>query len=72
MFSAYTWREVYIRLAVIEKSVTEGKRKTQAAGRGGCVVGDDLVSRELALRVPSAQVGLTTGFEKGPGVPPPP
>ena len=34
-------------------------------------VGDDLLYREVTLRVPSALAGLTTGFEMGPGVPPP-
>ena len=47
------------------------------SGRGGIKkaderVGDDLLSQGAAPPVPSAQVGLTTGFEKGPGVPPPP
>jgi len=36
------------------------------------VVGDDLLSQGTAPPVPSARVGLTTGFEKGPGGPPPP
>ncbi len=43
------------------------KRKTKATGK----VGDDLRSREHAFQVPSALAGLTAGFEKGPGVPPP-
>ena len=34
-------------------------------------VGDDLRSQERVLQVPSALAGLTAGFEKGPGVPPP-
>ena len=34
-------------------------------------VGIDLISQEAAPQVPSAQVGLTAGFEKEPGVPPP-
>ena len=37
----------------------------------GLRVGDDLLSRGPTPQVPSARVGLTTGFEKGPGVPPP-
>ena len=40
-------------------------------GEGQGDVGDDLLSRAVTRRVPSAQAGLTTGFEKGPGVPPP-
>jgi hypothetical protein len=42
----------------------EGKRNDSG-------VGDDLLYREVTLRVPSALAGLTTGFEMGPGVPPP-
>ena len=38
---------------------------------GELLVGDDLRSQELAFQVPSALAGLTAGFEKGPGVPPP-
>ena len=34
-------------------------------------LGDDLRSQEVTLQVPSALAGLTAGFEKGPGVPPP-
>ena len=34
-------------------------------------LGGDLLSREVALRVPLALAGLTTGFGMGPGVPPP-
>ena len=34
-------------------------------------VGGDLLSRGPTPRVPSAQVGLTAGFEMGPGEPPP-
>jgi hypothetical protein len=34
-------------------------------------VGDDLRSQGVAAQVPSALAGLTAGFEKGPGVPPP-
>ena len=32
-------------------------------------LGNDLLSREVALQVPSALTGLTTGFGMGPGVP---
>src|SRR5205085_11675381 len=34
-------------------------------------VGGDLLSREVALRVPSARAGLTSLFGMGRGVPPP-
>ncbi len=34
-------------------------------------LGDDLLSQEVALQVPSALTGLTAGFGMGPGVPPP-
>ena len=34
-------------------------------------IGGDLLSREVALRVPSALVGLTALFGMGRGVPPP-
>jgi hypothetical protein len=34
-------------------------------------LGDDLRSQTVTSQVPSAQEGLTTGFEMGPGVPPP-
>jgi hypothetical protein len=34
-------------------------------------VGGDLLSREVALRVPSALAGLTALFGMGRGVPPP-
>ena len=34
-------------------------------------VGDDLLSQELALQLPSALGSLTTGFGMGPGVPSP-
>ena len=34
-------------------------------------LGDDLRSQDVAIQVPSALAGLTAGFEKGPGVPPP-
>ena len=34
-------------------------------------VGEDLRSQDVTVQVPSALVGLTAGFEKGPGVPPP-
>jgi hypothetical protein len=34
-------------------------------------VGDDLLSHEPKLTLPSALAGLTAGFEMGPGVPPP-
>ena len=34
-------------------------------------VGEDLRSQGVAAQVPSALAGLTAGFEKGPGVPPP-
>ncbi len=34
------------------------------------MLGEDLRSQEVALPVPSALAGLTTGFEMGPGVPP--
>ena len=33
-------------------------------------LGDDLLSQEAALQVPSALTGLTTGFGMLPGVPP--
>ena len=33
--------------------------------------GDDLLSREVALQVPSALAGLTTGFGMEPGISPP-
>ncbi len=33
------------------------------------LVGDDLLLRGLAPRLPSARKGLTTGFGMGPGVP---
>ena len=36
------------------------------------MLGDDLVSRDVTVRVPSALAGLTAGFGKEPGVPPPP
>src|SRR5258708_29887517 len=42
--------------------------KTKREQRG---LGDDLRSQEVTLQVPSALAGLTAGFEKGPGVPPP-
>ncbi len=32
-------------------------------------LGNDLLSQEVALQVPSALTGLTTGFGMGPGVP---
>ncbi len=35
------------------------------------IVGGDLLSREVALRVPSARAGLTSLFGMGRGVPPP-
>ena len=41
----------------------------QVHGEGGQGVGIDLVSQGATPSVPSARVGLTTGFEKGPGVP---
>jgi hypothetical protein len=44
----------------------KAKKKRNDSG-----VGDDLLYREVTLRGPSALAGLTTGFEKGPGVPPP-
>jgi hypothetical protein len=47
---------------------SQGKKKK----RTGDEVGDDLLSQGATPQVPSARVGLTTGFEKGPGVPPPP
>jgi hypothetical protein len=34
-------------------------------------LGNDLLSQGAAPPVPSALAGLTTGFEMGPGVPPP-
>ena len=34
------------------------------------MLGDDLVSQEVTLQVPSARAGLTAGFGKEPGVPP--
>jgi hypothetical protein len=34
-------------------------------------LGDDLLSQEVALQVPSALANLTAGFEMGPGVPSP-
>ena len=34
-------------------------------------LGDDLRSQGVTPQVPSALAGLTAGFEKGPGVPPP-
>ncbi len=34
-------------------------------------LGNDLLSQEVALQVPSALTCLTTGFEMGPGVPMP-
>ena len=33
-------------------------------------LGNDLLSQEVALQVPSALTGLTTGFGMLPGVPP--
>lgn len=33
--------------------------------------GDDLLSQEISLQVPSAQAGLTAVFEMGTGVTPP-
>ena len=35
------------------------------------LLGNDLLSQKVALQVPSALAGLTTGFGMGPGVPPP-
>ena len=34
-------------------------------------LGNDLLSREVALQVPSALAGLTTGFGMEPGISPP-
>jgi hypothetical protein len=34
-------------------------------------LGNDLLSQEVALQVPSALTCLTSGFEMGPGVPMP-
>ncbi len=44
------------------------KRSQKEKAKG---IGDDLLSRGVALRVPSALAGLTAGFGKEPGVPPP-
>jgi hypothetical protein len=35
------------------------------------MLGDDLVSQDVTVQVPSALAGLTAGFGKEPGVPPP-
>ena len=45
-----------------------GNKRQEVNGNGG----NDLLSQEPALQVPSTRVGLTAGFEKGPGGPPPP
>jgi hypothetical protein len=44
----------------------EGQRKKRVGW-----VGDDLLSQGVSPQVPSAQVGLTAGFEMEPGGPPP-
>ena len=54
----------------------ETEARKREGGRGEWAaeerkVGDDLRSQELSFQVPSALAGLTAGFEKGPGVPPP-
>ncbi len=46
-----------------------GEREREAGQEG--LLGDGLRSQEVTLQVPSALAGLTTGFGKGPGVPPP-
>jgi hypothetical protein len=51
----------YMRLQFI--GCNQGNRKGK--------LGDDLRSQDVAIQVPSALAGLTAGFEKGPGVPPP-
>ena len=38
---------------------------------GEGVVGDGLLSQRVTPPLPSTLVGLTAGFEMGPGVPPP-
>ena len=47
----------------------ENKKREGVKGKEG--VGNDLLSHAVAHILPSALAGLTTGFEMGPGVPPP-
>src|SRR5258708_38419963 len=59
-----------------EVVVYQNKRKRQR-GSGGVkgkarLLGEGLVSRDVTVQVPSALAGLTAGFQKGPGAPPPP
>ena len=45
--------------------------KGRVSGPSEKLIGGDLLSREVALRVPSAQAGLTSLFGMGRGVSPP-
>src|SRR5690606_36528475 len=62
--------DVKIRFVLVLCGV--GRFRKQKIRRKQGLLGDDLLSQGTAPPVPSARVGLTTGFEKGPGGPPPP
>jgi hypothetical protein len=63
----------YIFLNSPEPSVEHHKRTNPPFQAGNMLkekpLGNDLLSREVALQVPSALACLTTGFGMGPGVP---
>jgi hypothetical protein len=53
------------------EEMEERKNQKERAGGRSDEVGSGLLSHTVTSAVPSALVGLTTGFGMGPGVPPP-
>jgi hypothetical protein len=68
--ASFVFSESIESVKSVEKYPRFNKKRNDGEGSMD-EVGDGLLSQRVTPRLPSTLVGLTAGFEKGPGVPPP-